>query len=132
MTKRIIAILLCVVCIFTLFTACKPKEEGNVVPLPEAESNPDITKPEGSFFETADGSFYANGKLSVLGVDFIKLMIEGKEWEFAISKEAQHQIDVYNKDPEKPMIMEGTMLQIKYEKRDLIFIAKEIEILIAN
>lgn len=132
MTKRIIAILLCFVCIFTLFTACKPKEEGNVVPLPEAEENPNITKPEGSFWEAADGSFYANGKLSVLGVDFIMLMIEGKEWEFYISKEAQHQIDVYNKDPENLKIMEGTMLQIKYEKKDLIFIAKEIEILIAN
>ena len=135
MTKRIISAVLCFVCVFSLFTACKMQEqkEGNVVDLPVAEPNPNITKLEGEFFETADG-FYATGGLAYLGkdYDFLKIMIEGKEQEFAISKEAKHQIEVYNKDPEKPQIMKGTMLQIKYEKKDLIFVVTEIGILTAN
>ncbi len=134
MKKRIISALLSLICVFSLFTACKkeePKEESNVVDLPVAEENPNITNPQGEFFETVDG-LYAVGKLSVLGTDFLRVKIEGKGWEFALSPEARHDIEVYNKDPENLEIMKGTMLQIKYEKKDLIFIATEIGIVTAN
>lgn len=136
MTKRIISVLLSLICVFSLFTACKkgePQEESNVVDLPVAEANPNITKPQGEFFETSDG-LYAVGGLAYLGkdYDFLKIMIEGKEWEFALSEEAKHHIEVYNKDPENLQIMKGTMLQIKYEKKDLIFVATEIGIVTAN
>ena len=70
--------------------------------------------------------------LTFMGKGFLKIMIEGKEWEFVISDEVQHKIDVFNKDKDNLKIMRGTMLQLKYEKKDLIFIATDIEIIQAN
>ena len=136
MSKRVISVLLSLICVFSLFTACKkeePKEESNVVDLPVAEANPNISNQQGRFFEATDG-LYAEGGLAYLGkdYDFLKIMIEGKEWEFALSPEAARQIQVYNKDPKNLQIMKGTMLQIKYEKKDLIFTATEIGILQDN
>lgn len=131
MNKKIIALMLCAICAFSIFGACA-KEEGNVVELPVAEVNPAITKPQGQFYELSDGSLVAQGGLSVLGTDFLKLMIEGEEIEFAISPELQRKIDIFNKDKDNLKIMRGTMLNLTYEKRDLIFIATDIEIVTAN
>ena len=136
MTKRIISAILCFVCAFSLFTACKKQEqkkESNVIDLPVAEANPNITNQQGEFIEATNG-LYAVGGLAYIGkdYDFLKIMIEGKEWEFALSPEAARQIQVYNKDPENLQIKKGTMLQIKYEKKDLIFIATDIIILQEN
>ena len=120
MTKKITSILLCLICALSLLSGCK-KEEGNVVPLPVAESNPNITNHEGMFFESGD-MLYAQGGLSVLGTDFLKLMIEGKEREFVI----------FNKDKDNLLIKQGTILQLTYEKKDLVFVATDIEIINAN
>ncbi len=131
MTKKIISLILCIVCTLTIFCACG-KKEGNVVSLPVAEFNPNISKPEGSFVEEAGGLLTATGGLSVMGTDFLKLMIEGKEYEFVISPEVQRKIDIFNKDKNDLKIMIGTMLKLYYEKKDLIFIATDIEIITAN
>ena len=64
--------------------------------------------------------------------DFLKLMIEGKEREFVISPDVQRKIDIFNKDEENLQIMRGTMLQLTYEKKDLVFVATDIEIINAN
>ena len=130
MTKKIISVLLCLICALSVFCACE-KKEGNVVPLPVAEANPNITKPQGMFFE-ASGQHMAQGGLVVLGTDFLKLMIEGKEREFVISPDVQRKIDIFNKDEENLQIMRGTMLQLTYEKKDLVFVASDIEIINAN
>ena len=134
MKKKILTLVLCIVCAIVVFAACgepHPKEEGNVVSLPVADANPAITHPEGKFFESGD-TLYAQGGLSVMGKGFLKIMIDGKEWEFVISDEVQHKIDIFNKDKDNLKIMRGTMLQLTYEKKDLIFIATDIEIIQAN
>lgn len=130
MTKKITSVLLCLVFALSLFSGCK-KEEGNVVPLPVADANPNISNHDGMFFEAGE-DLYAQGGLSVLGTDFLKLMIEGKEREFVISPEVQRKIDIFNKDEENLMIKKGTILQLKYEKKDLVFVATDIEIINAN
>ena len=130
MTKKITSILLCLICALSLLSGCK-KEEGNVDPLPVAESNPNITNHEGMFFESGY-LLYAQGGLSVLGTDFLKLMIEGKEREFVISPDVQRKIDVFNKDKDNLLIKQGTILQLTYEKKDLVFVATDIEIINAN
>ncbi len=132
MTKKIISLILCVICAVSVFSACGSKEEGNVVSLPVAEFNPNITKPEGAFGEEVGGLLTATGGLSVMGTDFLKIMIEGKEYEFVISPEVQRKIDIFNKDKNNLQIMIGTMLKLYYEKRDLIFTATDIEIINAN
>ncbi len=132
MTKKIISLILCVICAVSVFSACGSKKEGNVVSLPVAEFNPNITKPEGAFGEEVGGLLTATGGLSVMGTDFLKIMIEGKEYEFVISPEVQRKIDIFNKDKNNLQIMIGTMLKLYYEKRDLIFIATDIEIINAN
>lgn len=131
MTKKIISLVLCIIFAISVFSACG-KEEGNVVKLPVAEFNPNISKPEGAFGEESDGRLTATGGLSVMGIDFLKIMIEGDEYEFVISPEVQRKIDVFNKDKKNPQIMIGTMLKLYYEIKDLIFIAKDIEIITAN
>ena len=130
MTKKIISLLLCLICVLSLFSACG-KKESNVVPLPVAEANPNITNAEGKFFEAGD-LLMAQGGLSVMGTDFLKLMIEGKEWEFVISPEVQRKIDIFNKDENNLQIMRGTILQLTYEKKDLVYVATDIEIISAN
>lgn len=131
MTKKIISLVLCIIFAVSVFSACG-KKEGNVVSLPVAEHNPNITKPEGAFGEEAGGLLTATGGLSVMGTDFLKIMIEGKEYEFVISPEVQRKIDVFNKDKKNPQIMIGTMLKLYYEIKDLIFITTDIEIITAN
>ena len=131
MVKRIISLILCIVCTLSVFCACE-KKEGNVVSLPVAEFNPNISKPEGAFGEEVGGLLTATGGLSVMGDDFLKLMIEGKEYEFFIPPEVQRKIDIFNNDKNNPQIMIGTMLKLYYEKKDLIFIATDIEIITAN
>lgn len=131
MTKKIISLILCVICTLSVFCACD-KKEGNVVSLPVAEFNPNITKPEGAFGEEVGGLLTATGGLSVMGTDFLKIMIEGKEYEFVISPEVQRKIDIFNKDKDNLQIMIGTMLKLYYEKKDLIFTATDIEIISAN
>lgn len=131
MTKKIISLILCIVCAVSVFSACG-KKEGNVVSLPVAEYNPHITKPEGAFGEEVGGLLTATGGLSVMGTDFLKIMIEGKEYEFVISPEVQRKIDIFNKDKDNLQIMIGTMLKLYYEKKDLIFTATDIEIINAN
>ena len=131
MTKKITSVILCLICVLSLFSGCQKKEEGNVVPLPVAEANPNIKNATGKFFEAGD-LLMAQGGLSVLGTDFLKLMIEGKEWEFVISPEVQRKIDIFNKDEDNLQIMRGTMLQLTYEKKDLVYVATDIEIISAN
>jgi len=130
MTKKITSVLLCLICALSLFCACE-KKEGNVVPLPVADVNPNITDATGKFFEAGD-LLMAQGGLSVMGTDFLKLMIEGKEWEFVISPEVQRKIDIFNKDENNLQIKRGTMLQLTYEKKDLVYVATDIEIISAN
>ncbi len=131
MTKRLVSLILCIICTLTVFCACG-KNEGNVISLPVAEFNPNISKPEGAFGEESGGLLTATGGLSVMGTDFLKLMIEGKEYEFVISPELQRQIDIFNRDKDDLKIMIGTMLKLYYEKKDLVFIATDMEIITAN
>ena len=131
MKKRILALILCVVCAFSLFSACGEKEEGNTVKLQVADYNPNITHPEGSFYEI-DGELKAEGGLVALGEDFLKLMIKGEEIEFALSANAQEQIEIFNKNPLEPWIKKGTMLVLTYKNENLVKVVYEVEVLNAN
>lgn len=132
MNKKFLSFLLCIFCVFTLFTACgKNKNDKNTVDLPIAESNPQITKPEGTFLE-ASGDLLAQGGLSALGDDFLKIMIEGKEYEFELSDDVIRKIGIFNKDKENLQIKRGTMLMLTYEIKDATYFATDIEIINAN
>ena len=132
MKKRILALILCMVCAVSLFCACgEPKEEGNVVKLPVAEYNPNITHPEGGFSEV-DGKLTADGGLVTLGEDFLKLMIKGEEIEFALSDNAMKQINIFNKNKNDLMIKKGTMLSLTYKNENLVKVVYEIEVINAN
>lgn len=132
MKKKILAAILCVVMSVSMMTGCKNnKQESEITPLPVATSNPEITHPEGQYY-TSDGENKAEGGLTVLGSDFLKVMIEGEEIEFALSKNAQREISIYNKDEKNPRIMQGTMLLITYTERDHIKIAETMDIINAN
>lgn len=130
MKKRILALVLCAVCVFSLFCACK-KDGANTVDLPVAEYNPDITHPEGSFYKLGE-KLKAEGGLSVLGEDFLKLMIEGKEIEFLLTDNALKQIGYFNQDKKNLRIKKGTMLVLTYTIENLVYVAQEVEILTSN
>lgn len=131
MKQKIFSFILCVILATSVFSACGKKDGSTVTPLPVATPNPDITHPEGQFYE-ANGEKKAEGGLSVLGEDFLKIMIDGKEIEFTLSEKAMREISIYNKDKKNPRIMRGTMLLITYTERNLIKIAETIDIVTAN
>ncbi len=131
MTKKIISLILCIVFAASLFCSCA-KNEGNVIDLPVAEYNPNITHPEGEFYVDAHDNKTVIGGLSVMGKGFLKLMVEGKEYEFIISDAVQKKIDIFNKDEKNLKIMRGTMLKLVYETRDLVNTATDIEIIRSN
>ena len=83
----------------TLISGCGAKENQNasssVTPLPVATANPDITHPEGRYY-TSNNELKAEGGLTVLGSDFLKIMIDGQEIEFALSENAKREISIYN------------------------------------
>lgn len=129
---KILITILCLIFSLGCFTACKKDNEGaTVTNLPVATQNPNITKTKGEFKEIG-GKLYATGGLSVLGEDFLKIMIDGKEQEFVLSDDAKEAIAFFNKDEDNLMIMKGTMLTIEYHKRNLVFVADSIEIVTAN
>ncbi|MBO5929672.1 MAG: hypothetical protein J6Q27_00080 [Clostridia bacterium] len=132
MKKNWIVLALCLTTLVTCATACKNKNESNVIPLPVATANPNITHPEGRFYVVNKDELMADGGLTVLGEDFLKIMVEGKEIEFALSKKAMDEIAVFNKDKKNPQIMRGTMLEIRYTKQNLVYVAESIGIVNAN
>ncbi len=127
--KRTFIISLCLILSMSFLAGCKTEKNA---PLPVATHNPDIKKPEGQFYETGDGQFKAEGGLVSLGKDSMRVMIEGKEYEFVLSPNAQREISIYNKDEKNLQIMRGTMLLITYTKKDLIWTAETMDILLAN
>ena len=131
MKNKIVVLALCALITVGMFSACGRKSESNVIPLPVATPNPDISRPEGRFYKIGD-ELKAEGGLSVLGYDFLKIMIEGKETEFALSQKAMKEISFFNKNEKEPMIRRGTMLIITYTIKDLVYTAESIEIVNAN
>ncbi len=131
MKRRIMAVLACAVFVMSLCAGCKKEEESKVTQLPVATPNPEITHPEGRYYE-AEGKLKAEGGLKVLGSDFMRVMIEGEEIEFALSEHAQWEISQYNKDPKNPRICQGTMLLITYEVENLVKVAQTMDIINAN
>ena len=127
---------LCLILAVSFLAGCKKNDEmKDLITLTNssvAEKNPDISKPEGQFYETGDGQFKAEGGLVSLGKDSMRVMIEGKEYEFVLSPNAQREISIYNKDEKNLQIMRGTMLLITYTKKDLIWTAETMDILLAN
>ncbi len=132
MKRRMLAICMCALLSVSVFAGCK-KNEGSskITPLPVATPNPNITRPQGQYYEVK-GELKAEGGLKALGKDFMKVMIEGEEVEFALTEKAQWEISVYNKDPKNPRIMQGTMLLITYTERDLVKFAETMDILESN
>ncbi len=134
MKHRIFAAVLSFVMAVSFMTGCgkdKQNTSSSVTPLPVATANPDITHPEGQFY-TSNGELKAEGGLTVLGSDFLKVMINGQEVEFALSENAKREISIYNKDEKNLRIMRGTMLLITYTERDLIKIADTMDIINSN
>ncbi len=132
MKKNTIALLLCAVAIMGCASSCKKNDGASVTPLPVATANPNVKNQQGRFYTVNKDELMADGGLTALGEDFLKIMVEGEEIEFALSKRAQEEIAVYNKDKKNPKIMRGTMLEIRYTKRNLIFVAESIGIITAN
>lgn len=129
---KAIAICMCLMMFSVCFTACKKDENSsNVVKLPIATANPDITNPQGQYYKVGD-ELKAEGGLKALGEDFMRVMIEGEEVEFALTENAMREISLYNKDPKNPRICQGTMLLITYTERDLVKFAETMDILTAN
>ncbi len=131
MKKRILALILCVVCTLAVFSGCKKNDDENLIDLPITEANPNITKPEGSFYE-ASNKLYADGGLSALGDDFIRIMVNKTEVEFKMSDEVIRKIGIFNKDENNLQIKRGTFLSLQYEIEDGKYFAKDIEIINAN
>lgn len=134
MKNKLFAAVMCFILAASLMAGCKKDEQdatSSITPLPVATANPNITHPEGQYY-TSNGELKAEGGLSVLGSDFLKIMIEGQEVEFALSENAKREISIYNKDKDNPRIMQGTMLLITYTERDLIKIAETMDIIDAN
>ena len=134
MKNKLFAAVMCFVLAASLMAGCKKDGQdamSSITPLPVATANPNITHPEGQYY-TSNGELKAEGGLSVLGSDFLKIMIEGQEVEFALSENAKREISIYNKDKDNPRIMQGTMLLITYTERDLIKIAETMDIINAN
>lgn len=133
MKKNRIILTLCLITLLTCVTACKNNDDkSTTISLPVATANPNITHPEGRFYTVNNDELMADGGLTVLGEDFLKIMVAGEEIEFALSKNAMEEIAVYNKDKKNPKIMRGTMLEIRYTKRNLIYVAESIGIINAN
>ncbi len=133
MRHNVIASMLCLITLLTCMTACKKNEDkSTTISLPVATANPNITRPEGRFYTVNKDELMADGGLTALGEDFLKIMVEGEEIEFALSKNAMEEIAVYNKDKKNPQIMRGTMLEIRYTKRNLVYVAESIGIINAN
>lgn len=133
MKRNVIASMLCLIALVTCMTACKKDEDkSTTISLPVATANPNITRPEGRFYTVNKDELMADGGLTALGEDFLKVMVEGKEVEFALSKNAMEEIAIYNKDKKNPQIMRGTMLEIRYTKQNLIYVAESIGIINAN
>ncbi len=128
---KILITILCLILCSGCFSACKKDNESNIIDLPIASQNPNITNNKGEFYEV-NGELRATGGLSVLGENFLKIMIDGKEREFVLSENAKKQISVYNEDKDNLRIMKGTMLLISYHERNLIHVADSIEIVTAN
>ena len=131
MKTKFISLLLCVLCATLLFTACKKDKEDTIVDLPITEANPDITSPEGKFFESS-GKLRAEGGLSALGDGFIRIMVEGEEYEFNMSDEVIRKIGIFNKDENNLQIKRGTILMLTYEIKDGTYFATDIEIITSN
>ncbi len=129
MKKRILTVILCFVCVISLFSACRNSD--GTIKLPVAEHNPNISQPEGKFYEF-EGNLIADGGLVALGDDFLKLMIEGEEIEFALSDKAIEQINIFNKDKNDLSIKKGTMLSLTYKNENLVKVVYEVEIITAN
>lgn len=128
---KILISILCLILCSGCFSACQKDSNSSVTSLPVATPNPNITNTRGEFFESS-GKLRATGGLSVLGDNFLKLMIEGAEYEFVLSERAKKEISIFNKDKDNLKIMKGTMLTVTYHKRNLIFVADTIEIVTAN
>lgn len=128
MKKKILSLTLCCICIVSLFTACG---NSNEIELPITEYNENITKPQGKFLEI-DGKPTAQGGLSAMGKDYIKLMVEGKEYEFKLSDDVIRKVGIFNKDKDNLMIKRGTVLMLTYEVQDETYFATDIEIINAN
>ncbi len=128
MKKRILSSILCVVCAFSLLVACNDSKE---IDLPLAELNENITKPEGKFLEV-NGKPTAQGGLSSLGENYLKIMIEGTEYEFKASAEVMRKIGIFNKDENNLKIKIGTFLMLTYEMQGDIYFATDIEIVESN
>lgn len=128
MKKKILSLILCCICAVSLFAACgEPKE----IELPIEKYNENITKPQGKFLEI-DGKPTAQGGLSAMGKDYIKLMVEGKEYEFKLSDDVIRKVGIFNKDKDNLMIKRGTVLMLTYEVQDETYFATDIEIINAN
>lgn len=128
MKNKIISLIMCVICTLTLLTACNEPEEKD---LPIAEANKNITKPKGSFFET-NKKPAVEGGLVALGDNYLKLMVEGKEYKFETSEDVRRKICIFNKDENDLKIKRGTFLMLMYEIKDGNYYATDIEIVNAN
>ena len=134
MNRKLVAAIVSLVMAVCVMSACGQDDQNassTVTPLPVATANPDITHPEGRYY-TSNGELKAEGGLTVLGNDFLKIMIDGEEIEFALSENAMREISIYNQDENNPRIMQGTMLLITYTERDLIKIAETMDIITSN
>ena len=132
MKKRILSLILCVLCAFSLFGACSKSDSRDLIELPIAEINPDITKPKGEFYTANGDELYASGGLSALGNEFVRIMIDGKEYEFEMSDEVIKKIGIFNKDKDDLKIKRGTMITLRYRIDGKKYFAEDIEIVTAN
>ncbi len=132
MNKRILATLMCICCITLFFAGCEKKEEPQqeskeTLNLPVEEINPDIQDHSGMFLE-ANGKPAAQGGVVSIGkdYDFMKIMIEGKEYEFKLTETSARPLKIWTKDTENPKVKRGTILLFHYEEKDGVFTATEI------
>ncbi len=129
MKNKILSLILCVICAGFLFTACeKPSGEKE---LPIAEINPNIKSPEGKFFETNNAPAVEGG-LVAMGDDYLKIMVEGKEYKFIASDDVIRKIGIFNKDENDLKIKRGTFLMLMYEIKDGEYFATDISIVNSN
>ena len=97
---------------------------------PTATPNANITQTEGKVMP--GDKLGVDGKTLALTEETIDVSVAGETYHFVLGDEAKSNLGYFNKDPQKPRIMEGTFIVVYYEEKDGQKIAQSIEILESN
>lgn len=112
--------------------AASPTVDAAAEPVakPTATPNAKITQTEGKLLP--GDKLGVEGKTLALSADTMDVSVAGETYHFVLGDKAKSNLGYFNKDPQKPRIMEGTYVIVYYEETDGQKTAQSIEILESN